>query len=81
MSTIPAKPLQLLQERSAMSPIVMDSAQQAIYFNPLSSAYFLSDRSDAVRRALVLHGDAVRRLIVVAVILFSFAVGLLISHV
>ena len=81
MSTIPANQFELLQERSAMPPALTATAQQAIYFNPLSSPSFLSDRSDAVHRALVLHSDVVRRLIVMAVILFSFVVGLLISHV
>lgn len=77
MSTITPKQLQLLQRRNAMSHTLTDT----IYFNPLSSTSFLSDRSSAVRRTLVLHWDVVRLLIVTAVILFSFVVGLLISHI
>ena len=81
MSTTPSDQLHPHFRSGTVLPNLAENTDTLIHFERLLDARFLSDGHSPARQALARHWDLICRLVVVAVILLSFLVGVLISHV
>ena len=81
MSTTPSDQLHPQYRPRTVLPNLAENTDTLIHFERLLDRHILSDTGGTVRQALMRHRDLIYRLVVVAVILLSFLVGALISHV
>ena len=81
MSTTPSDQVHPHFRSGTMLPNITENTDALIHFERLLDARFLTNGQSPVRQALMRHWDLICRLVVVAVILLSFLVGVLISHV